>query len=90
MLGMQVLLGDIVRRRTRSVWPVVFVLLAPEAALYYGQMMAVVMPEIPLVLFLATSPTPKKGPILRGPAPSLIILLRLWNPGWAMANIRLS
>jgi 4-amino-4-deoxy-L-arabinose transferase-like glycosyltransferase len=53
MLVMQVLLADIVMRRTRNLWAVAFVVLAPEAALYYGQMMALASPGVPLVLFLS-------------------------------------
>ena len=48
MAGMQCLLADIVRRKTLTrVEPVLFVLLAPEATLYYGLMMTLVAPDVP-------------------------------------------
>src|ERR1700756_4203702 len=40
MLAMQLLLADIARRVTRDTRAVVFALLMPEAALYYGLLMA--------------------------------------------------
>jgi 4-amino-4-deoxy-L-arabinose transferase-like glycosyltransferase len=52
LAGMQLLLADIVRRRTHSLAPMLFALLAPEAAVYYGLMMVLVAPDVPLVLFL--------------------------------------
>src|SRR6476660_5558249 len=55
MTAMQLLLADIVRLKTRPncIWPIVFVVLATEAALFYGQMMAIVQPDVPLVCFLS-------------------------------------
>jgi 4-amino-4-deoxy-L-arabinose transferase-like glycosyltransferase len=49
----QLLLADIVRRRTSPhwVWPVVFVVLAMEASLDFSIMTAIVQPDVPLVLF---------------------------------------
>ena len=51
MLVMQLLLADIVRRITRDARAVVFVLLMPEAALYYGLLMAKVAPDVALIPF---------------------------------------
>jgi 4-amino-4-deoxy-L-arabinose transferase-like glycosyltransferase len=51
MLVMQLLLADIVRRVTRDTRAVVFALLMPEAALYYGLLMAKVAPDIVLIPF---------------------------------------
>ena len=51
MLVMQLLLADIVRRVTRDTRAVVFALLMPEAALYYGLLMAKVAPDIALIPF---------------------------------------
>ena len=51
MLVTQLLLADIVRRVTHDVRAVVFALLMPEAALYYGLLMAKVAPDIALIPF---------------------------------------
>jgi 4-amino-4-deoxy-L-arabinose transferase-like glycosyltransferase len=51
MLVMQLLLADIVRRVTRDTRAIVFALLMPEAALYYGLLMAKVAPDIALIPF---------------------------------------
>src|SRR6202000_2624545 len=51
MLVMQLLLADIVRRVTREDRAIVFALLMPEAALYYGLLMAKVAPDIALIPF---------------------------------------
>src|SRR5256885_2990398 len=51
MLATQLLLADIVRRVTHDVRAVVFVLLMPEAALYYGLLMAKVSPDTALIPF---------------------------------------
>jgi 4-amino-4-deoxy-L-arabinose transferase-like glycosyltransferase len=51
MLLTQVLLADIVRRATHDVRAVVMVVLMPEAALYYGLLMAKVSPDVALILF---------------------------------------
>jgi 4-amino-4-deoxy-L-arabinose transferase-like glycosyltransferase len=51
MLVTQLLLADIVRRVTHDVRAVVFALLMPEAALYYGLLMAKVSPDVALIPF---------------------------------------
>ena len=51
MLVTQLLLADIVRRVTHDVRAVVLVLLMPEAALYYGLLMAKVSPDVALIPF---------------------------------------
>src|SRR6202166_2870700 len=47
----QLLLADIVRRVTRDVRAVVLALLMPEAALYYGLLMAKVSPDVAMIPF---------------------------------------
>src|SRR5436853_2445287 len=51
MLLTQVLLADIVRRATHDLRAVVMAVLMPEAALYYGLLMAKVSPDVALILF---------------------------------------
>jgi 4-amino-4-deoxy-L-arabinose transferase-like glycosyltransferase len=51
MLVMQLLLADIVRRVTHDVRAIVFAVLMPEAALYYGLLMAKVSPDTALIPF---------------------------------------
>src|SRR3989440_10228996 len=51
MLVTQLLLADIVRRVTHDVRAVVIALLMPEAALYYGLLMAKVSPDVALIPF---------------------------------------
>ncbi len=51
MLVMQLLLADIVWRVTRDVRAIVLALLMPEAALYYGLLMAKVAPDVALIPF---------------------------------------
>src|SRR5204863_5665406 len=51
MLVTQVLLADIVRRVTHDVRAIVFAVLMPEAALYYGLLMAKVAPDTALIPF---------------------------------------
>jgi len=51
MLITQLLLADIVRRVTRDVRAVVLAVLMPEAALYYGLLMAKVSPDVALIPF---------------------------------------
>ena len=51
MLVMQLLLADMVRRVTHNARAVVIALLLPEAALYYGLLMAKVSPDIALIPF---------------------------------------
>jgi 4-amino-4-deoxy-L-arabinose transferase-like glycosyltransferase len=51
MLITQLLLADIVRRVTHDVRAVVFAVLMPEAALYYGLLMAKVSPDVALIPF---------------------------------------
>jgi 4-amino-4-deoxy-L-arabinose transferase-like glycosyltransferase len=51
MLCMQLLLADIVRRVTHDWRAIVFALLFPEAALYYGLLMAKVAPDTALIPF---------------------------------------
>src|SRR3954451_17175473 len=47
----QLLLADIVRRVTHDVRAVVLAILMPEAALYYGLLMAKVAPDVALIPF---------------------------------------
>ncbi|MBI5264213.1 MAG: glycosyltransferase family 39 protein [Bradyrhizobium sp.] len=49
MLVTQLLLADIVRRLTHDVRAIVFALLMPEAALYYGLLMAKVAPDVAMI-----------------------------------------
>jgi hypothetical protein len=51
MLVTQLLLADIVRRMTRDARAVVLALLMPEAALYYGLLMAKVSPDVAMIPF---------------------------------------
>lgn len=51
MLLTQLLLADIVRRLTHDVRAVVFAVLMPEAALYYGLLMAKVAPDVAMIPF---------------------------------------
>ncbi|WP_439399696.1 glycosyltransferase family 39 protein [Bradyrhizobium sp. PMVTL-01] len=51
MLVTQLLLADIVRRLTHDVRAVVFAVLMPEAALYYGLLMAKVAPDVAMIPF---------------------------------------
>jgi 4-amino-4-deoxy-L-arabinose transferase-like glycosyltransferase len=52
IFGMQVLLADLVRRRTEGVLPMAFALLAPEATLLFGEMSALMLPDVALAFFL--------------------------------------
>jgi 4-amino-4-deoxy-L-arabinose transferase-like glycosyltransferase len=51
MLVTQLLLADIVRRVTGDIRAVLFAVLMPEAALYYGLLMAKVAPDVALIPF---------------------------------------
>ncbi|QFI72527.1 glycosyltransferase family 39 protein [Bradyrhizobium betae] len=51
MLVTQILLADIVRRLTHDARAVVFAVLMPEAALYYGLLMAKVAPDVAMIPF---------------------------------------
>jgi 4-amino-4-deoxy-L-arabinose transferase-like glycosyltransferase len=51
MLVTQLLLADIVRRVTHDVRAIILVVLMPEAALYYGLLMAKVSPDVALIPF---------------------------------------
>jgi 4-amino-4-deoxy-L-arabinose transferase-like glycosyltransferase len=51
MLGTQLLLADIVRRMTRDARAIALAVLMPEAALYYGLLMAKVSPDVALIPF---------------------------------------
>ena len=51
MLVTQLLLADIVRRVTHDFRAIVFAVLMPEAALYYGLLMAKVAPDIAMIPF---------------------------------------
>ncbi|MBB4261516.1 4-amino-4-deoxy-L-arabinose transferase-like glycosyltransferase [Bradyrhizobium sp. CIR3A] len=51
MLVTQLLLADIVRRLTHDVRAVLFAVLMPEAALYYGLLMAKVAPDVAMIPF---------------------------------------
>jgi 4-amino-4-deoxy-L-arabinose transferase-like glycosyltransferase len=52
MLATQLLLADIVRRVTHDFRAVVIAVLMPEAALYYGLLMAKVSPDVALIPFV--------------------------------------
>ncbi|RXH06584.1 glycosyltransferase family 39 protein [Bradyrhizobium vignae] len=49
MLVMQLLLGDLVRRLTHDTRAIVVAVLMPEAALYYGLLMAKVAPDVAMI-----------------------------------------
>ena len=51
MLATQLLLADIVRRLTHDLRAVVLAILMPEAAVYYGLLMAKVAPDVALIPF---------------------------------------
>jgi 4-amino-4-deoxy-L-arabinose transferase-like glycosyltransferase len=51
MAVMQLLIADIVRRKTHDCRAVVIAVLMPEAALYYGLLMAKVSPDVALIPF---------------------------------------
>ncbi len=51
MLATQVMLADIVRRVTHDARAIVLAVLMPEAALYYGLLMAKVSPDVALIPF---------------------------------------
>jgi len=51
MLVMQLLLADMVRRLTHDVRAIVVAVLMPEAALYYGLLMAKVAPDVAMIPF---------------------------------------
>src|SRR5947209_8300428 len=51
MLVTQLLLADVVRRVTHDVRAIVLAVLMPEAALYYGLLMAKVSPDVALIPF---------------------------------------
>ena len=51
MLVTQLLLADIVRRVTHDFRAVVLAVLMPEAALYYGLLMAKVSPDVAMIPF---------------------------------------
>ncbi|WP_456843540.1 glycosyltransferase family 39 protein [Bradyrhizobium sp. USDA 4486] len=51
MLVTQLLLADIVRRLTHDARAIMFALLMPEAALYYGLLMAKVAPDVAMIPF---------------------------------------
>src|SRR3954463_677969 len=76
MLVTQLLLADIVRRVTHDFRAVVLALLMPEAALYYGLLMAKVSPDVALIPFAVAM---------------LWSLVRLWESGdprwWLAAGV---
>src|ERR1700744_6706311 len=76
MLVTQLLLADIVRRVTHDVRMVMIVLLFPEAALYYGLLMAKVSPDVALIPFATAM---------------FWALIRLWEGGdarwWLAAGV---
>ncbi|MEA2887895.1 MAG: hypothetical protein QOD11_2255, partial [Bradyrhizobium sp.] len=51
MLATQLLLADIVRRVTHDIRAVLLAVLMPEAAIYYGLLMAKVAPDVALIPF---------------------------------------
>src|SRR3954451_7460856 len=53
MLVTQLLLADIVRRLTHDARAIMFAVLMPEAALYYGLLMAKVAPDVAMIPFAA-------------------------------------
>src|SRR3954447_10580952 len=53
MLATQLLLADIVRRVTHDIRAVLLAVLIPEAAIYYGLLMAKVAPDVALIPFAA-------------------------------------
>ena len=73
MLVTQLLLADIVRRVTRDFRAVVFALLMPEAALYYGLLMAKVAPDTAMI------------PCAVAMLWSLVRLHEAGNPRWWLA-----
>jgi hypothetical protein len=66
MLVTQLLLADIVRRVTHDLRAVVVVVLLPEAALYYGLLMAKVSPDVAMIPFATAM---------------VWALIRLWESG---------
>jgi 4-amino-4-deoxy-L-arabinose transferase-like glycosyltransferase len=72
----QVLLADIVRRVTHDIRAVVIAILMPEAALYYGLLMAKVAPDVALIPFALAM---------------IWSLVRLWESGdprwWLAAGV---
>jgi 4-amino-4-deoxy-L-arabinose transferase-like glycosyltransferase len=73
MLVTQLLLADIVRRVTHDFRAVVFALLMPEAALYYGLLMAKVAPDTAMIPFAVAMLW------------SLVRLHQSGNPRWWLA-----
>jgi 4-amino-4-deoxy-L-arabinose transferase-like glycosyltransferase len=73
MLATQLLLADIVRRVTHDFRAVVFALLMPEAALYYGLLMAKVAPDTAMI------------PLAVAMLWSLVRLHESGNPRWWLA-----
>ncbi len=76
MLVTQLLLADIVRRVTHDVRAAMIVVLLPEAALYYGLLMAKVSPDVALIPFATAM---------------VWALIRLWESGdarwWLAAGV---
>src|SRR3954465_2774767 len=73
MLATQLLLADIVRRVTHDIGAVVLVVLMPEAALYYGLLMAKVSPDTAMIPFAVAMLW------------SLVRLSERGNPRWWLA-----
>src|SRR5206468_8479495 len=73
MLITQLLLADIVRRVTHDFRAVVFTVLMPEAALYYGLLMAKVAPDTAMIPFAVAMLW------------SLVRLCERGNPRWWLA-----
>ena len=73
MLAMQLLLADIARRVTRDVRAIVLAILMPEAAVYYGLLMAKVSPDVALIPFAV------------GMIWALVRLVESDNPRWWLA-----
>jgi 4-amino-4-deoxy-L-arabinose transferase-like glycosyltransferase len=73
MLVTQLLLADIVRRVTHDVRAIVLAVLMPEAALYYGLLMAKVSPDVALIPFAVAMVS------------ALIRLNESGNPRWWLA-----
>src|ERR1700687_1442141 len=98
MLVTQLLLADIVRRVTHDARAIVLAVLMPEAALYYGLLMAKVSPDVALIPAVAAfmlvpdwrrrwllSPYPWAAALI---AVALFLPVLIWNAGHDWASFR--
>src|ERR1700737_1961314 len=76
MLVTQLLLADLVRRVTHDVRAVVLAVLMPEAALYYGLLMAKVSPDVALLSQLPA--------VMLFPAVAAFMLVPDWRRRWLL------